>query len=104
MIAHSLVDAFIVACEDNQIALQRELVGHVLVEALPIRRGEDDLVVVAFRLQGCDTAVDRLTLHHHTSAAAVWIVIYPAPLVKGVVTQVVQTDLRQTFLLCPCQD
>ena len=50
MVADALVDAFVVTCEDDEVALERELIGDVLVEAFAVGRGEDDLVVVAFSL------------------------------------------------------
>ena len=103
MITHTLVDAFIVTCKNNQIPFQRQFVGHVLVETLTVRRGKNHLIVVTFCLQGRDTAVDGLTLHHHSCTTSVRIVVHATPFVKGIVTQVVQTDLCQSFLLCPCQ-
>ena len=104
MIAHALVDTFIMACEDDEVALERKFVGDVLVEAFAIGRGEDHFVVIALGLEGCDTAVDGLALHHHTGRAAIGVIINSAPFVEGVVTEVVQTDFCQSFLLSPCQD
>ena len=89
MIAHPLVDTLVMTCQYDEVAFQRELIGDMLVEALPVGRGEDHLVVVALGLQCRDTAVDGFTLHHHTGTAAIGIVIHAAPFVEGVVTQVV---------------
>ena len=103
MVAHSLVDALIVAGQDDEVALQRQLVGYMLVEAFAVRRGEDHFVVVALGLQGTDAAVYRLALHHHSCRTAVGIVVHPPPFVQRVVSQVVKPYLGQSFLLCPGQ-
>ena len=104
MVADTLVDALVMTCKDDEIALQREFVGDMLVEAFAVGRREDHLVVVALGFQGCDAAVNGLALHHHTGTSAIGVVVYAAPFVEGVVTQVVQMDLCQSFFLCPCQD
>ena len=76
----------------------------MLVEPLSIGRGEDDLVIGTLRLQCSDTTVDGLTLHHHTCAAAIGVVVDTAPLIEGVVTQVMQMNLCQSFLLGTSKD
>ena len=62
VIAHALVNAFVMSAEDDQILLHGELVGHLLVEAFAIGGGEDDLVVVALGSEFGDEAVDRRCL------------------------------------------
>ena len=104
MVTHTLVDTFVVSCQDDEVTLQRQFVSHVLVKALSVRRCEDDLVVVALRLQRRNAAVYRLTLHHHACRPAIGVVIHAAPLVKCVVAQVVQAYLGQSLLLGTCQD
>ena len=99
MVAHTLVDAFVVTCKNNQIALHRQLVGDVLVEAFTIGRSENHFVVVALSLQRRDAAIDGLALHHHACATSVGIVVHTAPLVECVVSQIVQTNLCKSFLL-----
>ena len=82
---------------------ERQLVGHVLVEALAVGRREDHLVVVALRLQRRDAAVDGLTLHDHAGASPVGIIVDATPFVERIVAQVVEVYLGQTFLLGPGQ-
>lgn len=100
MVAHTLVDALVVAAEDYDVALHREVVSHVLVELFAVWRREYHLVVVALRLQLRYAAVYRFALHHHSGESAVRIVVYAAPFVSGVVAQVVQMNLCETLLLC----
>ena len=71
---------------------------------LPFSESSLAIFVVALSFQRRDTTVDRFALHHHTGAAAIGVVIHTAPLVEGVVAQVVQTDLCQSFLLSPSKD
>ena len=104
MVAYALVDALVVACQDDEVALHRQFVGHVLVEAFAVGRCEDDLVVVALLLQCRDAAVNGLALHDHACRTAVGIVVDAAPLVERVVTEVVEADFCQSFLFGPCQD
>ena len=86
MVADALVDTFIMTCEDYEITLQRKFVSHMLVEAFAVGRGEDYLIVIAFGLQGTDTAVNGLALHHHSCTTAIRIVIHTAPFVERVVS------------------
>ena len=104
VVAHTLVDTFVMSTQNDEIALHRHLVGYLLVEGLSIRRHVDDIIVVAFSLQGRDATVDRFTLHHHAGASTVWIVVYTFPFVECIVSQVVQMNLCQSFLLCTGQD
>ena len=75
----------------------------MLVKLLAVGRCEDHLVIMALCLQGRDATVNGLTLHHHSGKSAIGIVVNTAPLVFGVVAQVVQMYLGKSFLLCPCQ-
>ena len=76
----------------------------MLIEAFTVGRSEDHFVIVAFGLEGSDATVYRFALHHHSGTAAVGIVIHAAPFVEGVVSQVMQANLRQSFFLGTCQD
>ena len=104
MVAHTLVHAFIVAAEYDDVFLQGEVVSQVLVELLSVGRGEDNLVVVAFGLQRRDASVDGFYLHHHPGKTAIGIVVHAAPFVECVVAQVVEMNLSEPLFLCPCQD
>ena len=103
MVAYALVDAFVVAGEDNQVARHRQVVGNVLVELLSVGTGEDYLIVFTFGFQSRDGTVDGFALHHHAGEAAVGVVVHTPPLVGTVVTEIVQMNLCQTFLLGTCQ-
>ena len=104
MFADAMVDAFVVATQDDEVLFHRQVVCHVLVELFSVGRGEYHFVVVALSFQSRDAAVYRFTLHHHAGKSAVWIIVHSFPLVGRVVTQIVQMDFCQSFLLCPCQD
>ena len=52
MLTDAVVYALVVATENNEVPLEREVVGNVLVELLPVGRGVYHLVVVAFCLEG----------------------------------------------------
>lgn len=51
VVAHTLVDTFVMSTQNDEIALHRHLVGYLLVEGLSVRRHVDDIIVVAFCLQ-----------------------------------------------------
>ena len=104
MLANAIVNALVVAAEDNHVVEHRERVGHRLVELLAVGRSEDHLVVVALRFQCRDASVDGLALHHHSRRAAERVVVHTAVLVGGVVAQIVQMYFHQSFLLCACKD
>ena len=103
VVAYALVYTFVVASQDDEVALHRQLVGDMLVEAFAVGRGEDDLVIVTLSLQCRYAAVDGFALHHHARTSAVGVVVHAAPLVEGVVTQVVQAYFGQSLLLGPGQ-
>ena len=83
--ADAVVDALVVAAEDNQVVERREAVGFVLVVADAVGRGVDHLVVFPFRFEGFDAAVDRFDLHYHTRLSAEGVVVRGAVLVFCVV-------------------
>ena len=93
MFAYAVVDTLVVSAKDDEVLLEREVVGYMLVKLLAVGRGVDDLIVVALRLECADTAVDGLALHHHAGEAPVGIVVDAAPFVGGVVAQVVEMNL-----------
>ena len=58
VVAHALVDAFVVAAENDEVFLQTHVIGHFLVETLTVGRDVDDIIVVALGLQSTDATVD----------------------------------------------
>jgi len=76
----------------------------VLVKAFTVGGNIDHVVIIALVSQCGDATVDGFDLHHHAGKPAVGIIVYPAPLVVGVVAKVMQVDFGQTFLLCPGQN
>ena len=104
VLADAVVDTFIMSSKDDDVLAERQLVGHGLVKLLAIRRGEDNLVVVALGREGADTAVDRLTLHDHPGKTAKGIVIDATVLADSIVAQVMQMDFYESFLLGASQN
>ena len=49
MLADAVINAFVVAAEEDETVEQRHCVGHALVERFAVGRGVDDFVVGAFR-------------------------------------------------------
>ena len=103
MLSDTMVDAFVVATKYYEVTLHRKVVGYMLIKLLTVRRSEYHLVVVALSLQCRDTAVDRLTLHHHASKATIRIVVYTLPFVESVVAKVVEMNFGKSFFLSSCQ-
>ena len=100
MIAHALVDPFVVAAENDDILLERQLVGGFLVETPAVRGCEDDLVVVPLGSQMGDQTVDRLNLQNHAGAKAEGIIINLTMFVECPVTQIMHIYLAEPFVLC----
>ena len=94
-----LVDALVVPTEDDDILLEGEAIGSRLIEQVAVGGGEDHLVVGALRPQRLDGALHRLYLHHHAGGTAEGVVIHAAPLIGGVVAQIMDNDLSETLLL-----
>ena len=89
MLTDALVNALVVAAEDDEVLLQAHLVRNALIEGLPIGRSIDHLIVVALALEVGDSAVDRLDLQDHPCLPPEGIVIDTAPLIRSVVTDIV---------------
>ena len=96
-----MVNTLVMSAENDDVLLQRQVVGNMLVELFAVGRREYHLVVVALRFQCRDAAVDRLYLHHHSREAPVRVVIHASPFVKCIVSEVVQMNLCQPLLLSP---
>ena len=104
MVTNTLVNAFVMSAEDDNILHHREVIGSMLSETLSIRRCENDLVIVSFFTQMGYAAVDRFYLHHHTRKASIGIVVNTTPLVESIVAQVMDMDFGESFLLGPCNN
>ena len=59
---------------------------------------------MALALELADTTVYGFALHNHSGKAAKGVVVYTAPLVQRVITQVVDVYLHQPFLLRPAKN
>ena len=99
MLAYTVVDAFVVAAEYDDIVEQRQRVGHGLAEDFAVGGGEYHLVVVALGLEGADATVYRLNLYHHARVAAEGVVVDLAVAVGGIVAQVMHRNGTQAFIL-----
>jgi hypothetical protein len=104
MFAYAMVYAFVVSAQDDEVPVERQLVGHGLVELFAVGGGEDYLIVVALCLQGRYASVYRFALDYHARKSPEGVIVYASELVGGVVAQVVQVYLCQSFFLRPCQD
>ena len=104
MVTHTLINAFVVSAKDDQVLLERELVSDLLVEAFAVRSGEDNLVVMPLGCQFGNESVDRFDLQNHSRTEAERIIIDLAMFVEGVVTQVVDINLAQAFVLGTLHD
>ena len=104
MLTDALVDALVVAAENDEVLLQAHLVRDALIEGLPIGRGIDHLIVVALALEVGDSAVDRLDLQDHPCLPPEGIVIDTAPLIRSVVTDIVDMKLEEALLLGTADD
>ncbi len=101
MRAHPLVNAFIVAAEQRDARLRRQLARDGLRENAPGRVEQDDRAAL---VDGFDGGEERLRLHHHAGAAAIGIVVHDMVAIGGGVARVVQRDLEQPLGLRPRQD
>ena len=104
MLADAVVDALVVAAEDDDILAHRQTVSLVLIVGNAIGRGVDNLVVGALRLQLLHKLKYGFALHHHTRLATEGVVVGGLALVVGVVVQVMHNNLNQAFLLRTLQN
>ena len=77
------------AAEDDEVLLQAHLVRDALIEGLPIGRSKDHLIVVALTLEVGDSTIDWLDLQDHPCLPPEGIVIDTAPLIRSIVTDIV---------------
>lgn len=104
MLADPVVNPFVVATQDHQVFLAGEFIGHLLRKALPIGRGEDDLVVMPFRRKLRHQRKDRFDHHDHPGIPSETIVIHLTPAAFSVRTDVVDEDFDEPFPAGPLDD
>ena len=104
MLADAVVNALVVAAENDDILAHRQAVSLVLVVGDAIGRGVDNLVVLALGLQLLNKFEYGLALDHHTRLATEGVVVRSLALVVGIVVQVMHNDFNQTLLLRTFQD
>ena len=76
----------------------------MLRETLTVRSSEDNLIIMPFRSEGGDAAVDGFNLQHHSGSEAESVVVHFAVFAECVVAEVVHEDLRQTFVFGSLDD
>ena len=104
VLADAVVHALVVSAQDHQVLLERQGVCHGLVELLPVGRGEDDFVIIALAFQFLHASPHGLNLHDHSGFPAERVVIDLAVLAQAPVSQVVDVDFHESFVLCALQD
>ena len=104
MLAYAVVYALVVAAEQNQIPLERELVGYALSKDLSVRGEVYNLVVVALRLQLFDHTVNRLDHKDHSGIPAVTVVVHLEARTLAVFAQVVDLYFYYSLLPRPSHD
>ena len=97
--ADTMVDAFVVATQNDDVFECRKSVGFVLVVAYSVGRSVDNLVVVALAAKFLDGSIYGLDFHNHTRLATKRIVVGGASSVVGVVAQIVYVYLGVTCIL-----
>ena len=97
--ANSVVYALVVSAKDDEVFLQRKLVGHLLTKGFTIRRGVNDFIVCALALQVLENAVDGLDLQYHSGCESEWIVVHSTVFVGAVVAQVVYMNFSESLVL-----
>ena len=87
-----VVDAFVVAAEDDKVAgAGCVILGDALLELPALGGHEDDLRIIS--AQVADGGKDRFRFHHHALATTVGDVVGAAVFVGGEFADVVDTDL-----------
>ena len=101
MLAYAVVYTFVVAAQYYYIVEHRQGVGHPLVKNFSVGRGEYHLIVIALCFECRYTAVHRFYLYHHPGVSAEWIIVDLSVAVGGIVAEIVDFYLAQTFVLRP---
>ena len=108
-LADPLVDALVVARDEDEARREREPVGERLRERLAVGREEDDLVDrLALGLgrleERLDAGEERLGPEHHAALAAVRLVVDLPVVAHRPVPQAVDADLHEALVLRAPQD
>ena len=104
MLPDTLVDALVVAAEDDNVLLEGKLVGYSLGEGFPVRSHVYDLIVMPFGLEVIDAVENRLHHHHHSGVSAVGVVVHGLAAPKAVFAEVMYMDLHQALFHGPSGD
>ena len=96
--ADALVDAFVMAAEDDDVLLEGQFVGDALVQDLAVGGHVDDLVVLPFGAQFLDHPEHRFHHHDHAGVTAVAVVVHGQARPQAVLAEVVDMDFHQAFL------
>ena len=95
----TIVYALVVAADDYDILFQAQFVRHSLIKGLAIGSGKDNFIIMTLCLEGRNAGIQWLTLNEHTCSASIGVVIYAAPFVSCIVTQVMDMYLGKSLLL-----
>ena len=104
VLANAVVHTLVVATQDHDVLLERQGIGHGLVELLTVGRGKDDFIILALAFQLLHATPHGLNLHHHARLATKGVIIHLAVLAQAPVAQVVHVNLHQALVLGPLQD
>ncbi len=95
VVRHALVDALVVAAEQNEVAFAREVAGHGIREFAALRGHEDDFRVR--RAEGGEGFVDGFDFHDHARSAAIGGIVHCAVGVAGPLAQVHRFEAGDAF-------
>lgn len=99
VVTDTLVHAFVVPAEYDDVLFERESVCLALGETFPIGGGEDNLIVVTLCGEVGDGTVDGFDLQDHARAETKGVVVHLAVLVKGEVAEVVHIYFGKALVL-----
>ena len=104
MFADALVDALVVAAQDDDVLLEGELIGYALGEDFSVGGHVDDFVVVALCLELAYAVEHGLHHHDHAGISAIGVVVYGLAAAEAVFAEVVYVYLCQALLDGPAGD
>ena len=95
---HPFVDALVVAANQQQALLLRQLRGYALVENATLGREQDDRPLI-LRADFLDRAHQHVGPQDHAAAAAARGIVHLAPAPLAPVAQIMQTQVQQAAFL-----